>query len=47
MSNTAKWEHRSDGFHIGNRLERQARPAGARAQAFAADLELDRDEEDV
>lgn len=28
MSRTLKSEHRSDGFHIGHRLERQARPAG-------------------
>lgn len=46
MARTAKWEHRSDGFHIGNRLDRQARPSGRQAQAFAVDLELDDPTED-
>jgi hypothetical protein len=41
MSRTAKWEHRSDGFHIGHRLERQARSAGRDLQAAQADLALD------
>lgn len=41
MAHTCKSEHRSDGFHIGHRLERQARPAGASARAFADDLDLD------
>jgi hypothetical protein len=44
MARTDKWEHRSDGFHIWHRLERQARPAGRDAQVFEADLALDEEE---
>lgn len=41
MSRTVKSEwHNPDGFHIGNRLERKARPAGAVKKAFEEDLEL-------
>ena len=45
MSRTAKWEHRSDGWNITNRMERQARPAGRDAQVFEADLALDEDDD--
>lgn len=41
MAHTVKWEHRSDSFHTNHRDERRARPGGARAQAFQADLDLD------
>lgn len=27
MSRTAKWEHKTDSWHVGHRLERKARPA--------------------
>lgn len=46
MARTDKWEHRTDGFHIWHRLERQARPAGRNAQVFADDLALDAEDED-
>jgi hypothetical protein len=45
MSRTAKWEHRTDGWHIGHRLERQARPAGRDLERFQSDLALDADPE--
>lgn len=38
MSRTAKWEHKTDSFHIGHRLERQARPAGRLLQIIDAEL---------
>lgn len=41
MSRTVKWEHRTDSWHEGHRLERKARPAGRRTQAFQEDLALD------
>ena len=28
MARTAKWEHKSDTYSVGQRLERKARPAG-------------------
>ena len=41
MSRTVKTEwHSPDGFHIGRRLERKARPAGADKKAFEEDLIL-------
>jgi hypothetical protein len=45
MAHTTKWEHRSDSWHTGHRLERQARPAGRDAQVFEADLALDEEED--
>jgi hypothetical protein len=39
MSRTVKWEHASDSFHIGNRLERKARPAGRLLPVVAEELE--------
>lgn len=41
MSRTVKNEHPSDGFHVGHRLERQARQPQRDRVAFAADLALD------
>lgn len=42
MSKTTKREyHRPDGWHLGKRLERKARPAGRHAKAAQADLALD------
>ena len=41
MSRTFKDEHRTDGYHIGHRLERQARQPQRNRRAFAADLALD------
>lgn len=38
MSRTWKDEHKSDGFHVGNRLERQARPADRKAKWVEANL---------
>lgn len=42
MARTDKQEYSNpDGWHVSNRLARQARPAGRNARAFAADLDLD------
>lgn len=41
MARTDKWEHKTDGWHVCLRLERQARPAGQDRKAFEADLALD------
>lgn len=43
MARTWKNEHHTDGMHIGWRIERESRPAGARAKAFYADLAADED----
>jgi hypothetical protein len=43
MARTAKWEHASDSWHIGHRLERQARQPQRDRAAFSADLALDED----
>lgn len=38
MSRTYKWEHRSDSWHVGHKLERQARPAGRIVRVLEAEL---------
>ncbi len=44
MSRTVKWEHPSDTWRIGHRLEYKARPAGRVEKAFSEDLALDQKE---
>lgn len=39
MSRTTKWEHRSDSWHVGHRLERQARPAGRILRVLEAEID--------
>lgn len=44
MSRTTKWEHRTDGWHIGHRIERKARPAGR--LVLVVNQEMDEVEDD-
>lgn len=46
MARTTKWEHRTDGYHIGIRLERQARSAGRLVAVVEAELALDEEDDD-
>lgn len=48
MSRTTKTEYsKPDGWHLGHRLERQARPAGRVAALVEAELVAEGDEDDV
>lgn len=40
MGKTVKWEHPTDSWHIGHRIERKARPAGRIEAIVAAELAL-------
>lgn len=41
MAHTIKWEHPTDGWHIGHRIERKARPAGRLKAVIEMELALD------
>ena len=50
MSRTTKWEHKSDTWRIGHRLELKARPAGRLVavveQEFAAEVNSNNDNDE-
>lgn len=38
MARTVKWEHKTDGWRVGGRLERKARPAGRLVRVVAEEM---------